>query len=180
MKQRIVLLVLAAALVVFVSACTASLVNTPGSDESTIALHTPAANLTPTPTAPPYTIGVFSSNETPNVNDSVTVYVIFHLGDKPVGGATVVLNFFYRDPTNNPNNLVPASQLNSQVSPQQTAPDGWAAFPLTFTGLKSQLVVLANVTVSYNGQTYVRQGEDIAYIFTAVQPSPTPSPKPGG
>src|SRR5579883_3287437 len=90
MKQRIVLLVLAAALVVFVSACTASLVNTPGSGEPTIALHTPAANLTPTPTAPPYTIGVFSSNETPNVNDSVTAYGLVPQVEDHVDGHAVV------------------------------------------------------------------------------------------
>ena len=176
MKQRIVLLVLAASVLVFVSACTASLVNDPGSGQSTIALHPPAANLTPTPTEPPYTIGVFANNETPNVTGSVTVYVIFHLGDQPAGGATVVLNFFYRDP-HHPGSENVASQLDSQVTPQQTAPDGWAAFPLTFIGLSSQLVVLADVTVSYNNQTYVRQG---AYIFTAVQSSPTPSPPAGG
>ena len=171
MKQRIMLLVLAAALVVFVSACTASLVNDPSSSQPTIALHTPAPNLTPTPTAPPYTIGAFSNNETPNVSDSVTVYVIFHLAGQPVGGATVVVNFYTK------RQGTPIVQLNNEITPQQTAPDGWAAFPLTFTGLSSKEAVLADITVSYNGQTYLRQG---AYIFTAVQPSPTPSPTSGG
>lgn len=171
MKQRIILLVLAAALVVFVSACTASLVNTPGSGESTIALHPPAANLTPTPTAPPYTIGFFANNETPNVNANVTIYVIFHLGDKPVGGASVVLNFYLA------RSGTPVIQLNNEITPQQTAPDGWAAFPLTFSGLTSEGAVLADVTVSYNGQTYVRQN---AYAFTPVQQSPTPTPNTGG
>lgn len=171
MKQRIVLLVLAASVVVFVSACTASLVNDPGSSQPTIALHPPATNLTPTPTAPPETIGVFANNETPNVSGSVTVYVIFHLGDQPVGGATVVPNFYLA------RSGTPVVQLNQEITPQQTAPDGWAAFPLNFTGLSSQSAVLADVTVSYNNQTYVRHA---AYIFTAVQASPTPSPPAGG
>ncbi len=174
MKQRILLLALAALLTAFVSACSASPVNNPGSDQPTIALHTPLANLTPTPTAPPFSIGAFSTSPTPNVNDSLTIYVIFHLNDgatsRGVGGASVNLYFH----TYYGNSII---QLNSLVGTQQTTPDGWAAFPITYTGLPNQTPVLVDVTVVYNGQTYSKRN---AAFFTPVQVSPTPSPTTGG
>jgi len=174
MKQRIFLLALGALMAVLVSACSASLVNDPGSGQPTIALHTPPANLTPTPTAPPYTIGAFASNPTPNVNDSLTIYVIFHVNDggtaRGAAGASVNLNFHIYNGT-------PVIQLNGLVGAQQTTPDGWAAFPITYTGLTSQQPVLVDVTVSYQGQQILKRN---AAFFTPVQVSPTPSPTTGG
>jgi hypothetical protein len=175
MKQRVFLLALAALAVGLFSACSASLVNDPGSAQPTIALHTPAANLTPTPTAPPYTIGAFASNPTPHVNDSITIYVIFHISEnggtpRGVGGASVSLNFtFYSG--------APVAQLNGQGGSQQTTQDGWAAFPLTFSGLQPQTPVIVNVTVNYQGQTYTKQQ---ATFFTPLAGSATPTPKPQG
>src|SRR5262249_44544972 len=97
-KQHLFLLVLATGAVVLFSACSASLANDPTSEQPTIALHTPNADLTPTPTAPPWTIGAYASNPTPNVTDSITIYVIFHYstnGGTPRGvqGASVNLVF---------------------------------------------------------------------------------------
>lgn len=171
MKQRAFLLALAAFALVLFSACSASLVNNPGSDQPTIALHTPAANLTPTPTSPPETIGAFTSNPTPRVDDSITVYVIFHMsinGGTPrgVGGASVNLYFHTYQGQ-------PVAQLNGQVGAQQTTPDGWAAFPITYTGLPSQTPVIVDVTVSYQGQTYTKQ---LATFFTPLAGSATPTP----
>lgn len=174
MKQHALRLALAACVVVLFSACSASLANDPGSAQPTIALHTPNANLTPTPTSPPETIGAFSSNPTPKTTDNITIYVIFHIssnGGTPrgVGGASVSLSFaFY--------NGQPVSQLNGQVNAQQTTNDGWAAFPLTFSGLQPQTPVLISVTVNYNGQTYSKSN---ATFFTPLAPTATPTPKPG-
>ncbi|HEY7348411.1 MAG TPA: hypothetical protein VH599_08875 [Ktedonobacterales bacterium] len=175
MKQRAFLLALAVLVAALLSACTPSLANNSGSSQPTIALHTPAANLTPTPTAPPQTIVAFASNQSPKVNDSITIYVIFHIsvnGGPPrgVGGASVSLDFtFYSG--------APVSQLNSQGGTQQTTQDGWAAFPISFTGLQAQTPILVEVTVSYHGKTYQQPR---AAFFTPLAGSPTPTPKPGG
>lgn len=174
MKQRAFLLARAAIALVLFSACSASLVNDPGSANPTIALHTPAANLTPTPTSPPETIGAFTSNPSPGVNGSITIYVIFHFslnGGTPrgVGGASV--NLFFHTYQGQP-----VTQLNSQVGAQQTTQDGWAAFPITYTGLPAQTPVIVDVTVTYQGQTYTKQ---IATFFTPLAGSATPSPTAG-
>lgn len=161
---------LAVLAMLILAACSASLVNDPGSGNPTIALH-PIQNLTPTPTAPPFTIGAFASNETPNINDSITVYVIFHINGKPQGGATVNLDFHY-------DNGVPIAQLNSQAGGKTTGDDGWAAFPLTFTNLTPQKPVEVDVTITFNGQTYVPIQRPPAF-FTPVAPTPAASPSVG-
>lgn len=177
-RSHLFLLAFAAGVVLLFSACSAALANDPGSANPTIALHTPAANLTPTPTAPPWTIGAFASNPTPNVNDNITIYVIFHIsanGGPPRGvqGASVNLYFRYAQGGGG------VASLNSQGGGQSTTPDGWAAFPITFTGLTPQSPINVDVTVSYQGQTYSKPG---ATFFTPIIPtttvSPTPSPVP--
>lgn len=167
MKQRLFLLLLAV-LAVLLAACSASLVNDPGQGQGTIALYTPS--LSPTPTAPPFTIGAFTSNPSPGTSDTVTIYVIFHLGGKPQGQAGVSLYFH----TYGGGGI---DQLNSQAGGRQTANDGWAAFTLNYTNLPNQSPVLVDVTVQYNGQTYQQTK---ATFFTPLQGSATPSPPAGG
>jgi hypothetical protein len=170
MRQRFFLLGLTILAIVALAACSASLANDPGSAIPTIALH-PIQNLTPTPTAPPYTIGAFASNETPNVNDSITIYVIFHINGKPQGGATVSIYFS----TTNGSGI---AQLNNQAGAKQTGDDGWAAFPITFTGLTSQQPVIVSVTVNFNGQNYAPIQNPAAF-FTPIAPTPAASPTIG-
>ncbi len=172
MKRCVFLPGLALLLVMLFAGCTASLVNDPTQGQATLALHTPV--LSPTPTAPPYTIGAFVSNPAPGLNDTVTVYVIFHLGGKPQGGASVNL-YFHAYATNGGGG--PIDQLNSQAGGRQTADDGWAAFQVTYTALPAQVEVLVDVAVSYQGQTYQHAR---ATFFTPLQGSATPSPPPGG
>ncbi len=170
MRQRLGLLGITVLALVALAACSASLVNDPGNGNPTIALH-PIQNLTPTPTALPYTIGAFASNETPNVNDSLTIYVIFHINGKPQAGGAVSLYFHY-------DNGQGISQLNSQAGTRQTADDGWAAFPITFTGLDSQKPVEVDISISFNNQTYVPI-QKIPAFFTPVAPTPMASPTVG-
>lgn len=172
-KRQFLLLALAASVVVLFSACSASLANDPGTGQPTIALHTPAANLTPTPTAPPWTIGAWSSNPSPGVNDNIVIYVIFHVssnGGTPRGVQGASVNLFFHFP-----NGGPVAQLNSQGGAQQTTPDGWAAFPITYTGLTAQQPIQVDVTVSYKGQNYAKAG---ATFFTPLIPTPTVTPSP--
>jgi hypothetical protein len=174
MKQRFFLLSLAV-LAVLLAACSASLVNDPGQGQGTIVLRTPS--LSPTPTAPPYTIGAYASNPSPRTSDTVTIYVIFHLeqngSSKPVGGASVSLYFHYTSAAGGGG----IDQLNSQAGGKQTANDGWAAFSVTYTNLPNQSPVQVDATVQANGQTYTQRD---AAFFTPVQGSVTPSPPPGG
>ncbi len=170
MRQRFYFSALAVLAMLMLAACSASLATNPGSGNPTIALH-PIQNLTPSPTAPPFTIGAFASNETPNVNDSITIYVIFHINGKPQGGATVNLNFHY-------DNGIPIAQLNSQAGARTTGDDGWAAFPITFTGLTAQKPVIIDITITFNGQTYVPI-QNIPAFFTPVAPTPAASPTVG-
>jgi hypothetical protein len=172
MKHRAFLLVMAALAVTLFSACSAALVNDPGSAQPTIALHTPAANLTPTPTSPPVTLRAWPSNPSPKPTDSITIYVIFHIsinGGTPrgVAGASISLNFhFYSG--------APVVQLNSQGSGQQTSPSGMAGFPITYSGLQPQTPVLFDVTAIYQGQTYLSQ--DANFFTPLLSGTPTPSP----
>ncbi|HEY7125135.1 MAG TPA: hypothetical protein VH540_14375 [Ktedonobacterales bacterium] len=171
MRQRLHFLGITVLALVALAACSASLVNDPGNGNPTIALH-PIQNLTPSPTAYPYTIGAFASNETPNVNDSLTIYVIFHINGKPQGGASVSINFYYDGGAG-------ISQLNSQVGTKQTADDGWAAFPITFTSLAPQKPVIVAITVNFNGQNY-SPPQDKPAFFTPIAPTPMASPTVGG
>jgi hypothetical protein len=175
MKQRVFLLALAALAVLFFSACTASLAYDPGKAQPTIALHTPAANLTPTPTSPPVTVRAFVSNPSPKTTDNIIVYVIFHIstnGGIPRGVAGASANLFFHT-----YNGAPVAQLNNQAGTQQTAADGWAAFPLSYSGLQPQEPILIDVTVSYQGQTYQNRN---ANFFTPLGSSVTPSPTSQG
>jgi hypothetical protein len=172
MKRHLLLPGLAVLLALLLSGCTASLVNDPSQGQATLALHTPV--LSPTPTAPPATIGAYASNLSPGLSDTVTIYVIFHLNGKPVGGATVSLYFHAYAPNGGGG---PIDQLNNQAGTRQTADDGWAAFQVTYTALPAQVQVLIDVTVSYQGQTYVKKPPA---FFTPIQGSPTPSQPPGG
>jgi hypothetical protein len=172
MKQRAFLLALAASAVILFSACSASLVNDPGSANPTIALHTPAANLTPTPTSPPVTVTGYVSNPSPRTTDNIVVYVIFHIstnGGLPRGVAGASVNLFFHF-----YNGAPVAQLNSEAGTQQTAADGWAAFPLSYSGLPAQQPVLFDATVSYQGQTYRQQS---VFFFTPQAGAATPTPK---
>jgi hypothetical protein len=171
MRQHIFFPILIILALVALAACSASLVNDPGNGQPTIALH-PIQSVLPTPTAPPYTIGAYASNESPNINDSVTIYVIFHINGKPQGGATVSISFRYE-------NRGGIAQLNNQVGAKQTGDDGWAAFPITFTNLPPQQPVIVDPTVTFNGQTYVPIQDKPAF-FTPVAPTPSPSTTPGG
>jgi len=170
-KQRLYSLLLAGLSAVLFASCTASLVNDPSQGQATLVLHTPV--LSPTPTAPPYTIGAFANNLSPGLSDTVTIYVIFHLNGKPAGGASV--NLYFHSYTSNGSGG-PIDQLNNQVGGEQTADDGWAAFRVTYTNLPDQEQVLVDVTVSYQGQTY-RIAR--AAFFTTLQGSPTVSPTAG-
>ncbi len=175
MKQRAFLLALAASAVLFFSACSASLAYDPGSAQPTIALHTPSANLTPTPTSPPVTIAANPSNPSPRTTDNIVIYVYFHIstnGGIPRGVAGASVNLFFHF-----YNGAPVAQLNSEVGAQQTTTHGEAAFPLSFTGLPAQQPVLFDVTVSYQGQTY--QNRD-ANFFTPLGGAATPTPTPNG
>ncbi|WIG57705.1 MAG: hypothetical protein OJF49_000450 [Ktedonobacterales bacterium] len=134
--------------------------------------HTPNPALqTPTPAFPPFTIGTWPSNYSPNSGDNLTIYVICRNQDasmqsapKPAVGVGVTISI---DPPFNNTKVV------------TTGADGIAAWTFQMTDTSSGQPVQVTVTATGpDGKTYVAQT-----FFTpspaAASPSPSPSGTPG-
>jgi hypothetical protein len=139
------------------------------SNSNAIQIITPnPGQLTPTPTFPPFTIGAWPSNFSPNNKDTITIYVFCRTqpasmnGPSTPPGAGLQVSVNVLDP------------VNKQFS-GNTDNDGLAAIPITFDDSQSGKPVVVNVSVSYQGTNYQ------ANTFFTPNPTatPTPTPKPG-
>jgi hypothetical protein len=128
---------------------------------------------TPTPTFPPFTVGAWPSNYSPQKNDTVTIYVLCRVQD-----ATM----------NKPSQ--PASSLSvhvdvpdlSKSADGNTDAEGLAAIPITYVGAATGKPVRVNVRVNYKGKVYTAETlftPDVSHPPTpTVAPSPSASPSP--
>lgn len=126
-------------------------------------------NVSPTPAYPPFTVGAWPSNFSPNNNDTVVIYVICRVQDPSMQGPSKP------PPTPLQVNIFVGGGIGQGYS-GTTGKDGIAAIPVTFNVTQAGQPIVVNVTVSYNGKTYKAQ--------TFFTPSPnaksTPTPKSGG
>jgi len=173
--QRLGLLFAAGFLVtVAVVACATPQTPTPSSyssSNSNNVFHTPNPSLSsPTPTFPPFTVGTWPSNYSPNNNDTLTIYVICRKQDPTMQqpstaaqGVSIVVNFQAAGPA--AVNLAPLTAT--------TGTDGIAAFTFQLNDPTSGVPIVVLVTATYNGVAYTAQ------TFFTPNPEGTPCAGPG-
>jgi len=169
-SRRWALLLLAlATLLVALVACEAPNNAPPASSGNTgaIIISTPAgASSSPTPVFPPFTIGAWPSDTTPDSSATITIYVICQMQDpsmttpsKPAIGVKVRVSIL--DPIN-------------QTFTKTTGKDGIATVNVNFKDSHPGQPVTVNVSTTWKGVNYTRQ------IYFTPAPQAKPSPSPGG
>lgn len=128
---------------------------------------TPNATLfTPTPTFPPFTIGAWPSNYSPQNNDTVTIYVLCRV-QKDMGGPPAA--------PNPPISVhVSISDPFTKSADGTTDSSGLAAIPISFSDPRSGYPVRVYVSTNYGGHTY--NAETVFTPNVTQPPSPTGSP----
>lgn len=171
-KRWALLLLALATLVISLVACQA-----PGADSTTsnnpgaIIISTPVGDsASATPVFPPFTIGAWPSDTTPNASDTITIYVICQMQDptmttpsKPAIGLKVRVNVL--DPIN-------------QSYTKTTGADGIATVQVKFKISHPGTPITVEVSTTWKGVSYARK----IYFTPAPEPKPSPSPSagPGG
>lgn len=159
-----------ATLLVALVACEA-----PGADSTNtgntgaIIISTPiGGSASATPVFPPFTIGAWPSDTTPDASDTISIYVICQMQDptmttpsKPAVGLRVKISVL--DPIN-------------QTFTKTTGNDGIATAKVTFKISHPGSPVTVNVSTTWKGVNYTRQ----TFFTPAPEAKPTPSPSPGG
>lgn len=123
-----------------------------------------AQNLTPTPKFPGFTIGAWPSNFSPNLNDTITIYVVCRVQDSSMQGPS------QPPPAGLPVTVNVGSPVSQQLSARTTA-DGYAVVTFSFNDPSPGQPVVVDVTTNYNGAQYKAQT-----FFTPgprTQPTPT-------
>lgn len=122
---------------------------------------------TPTPTFPPFTVGAWPSNYSPNNADTITIYVVCRAQVAAMNGPSTPVKGL----TVNVTAGGPGQPVNVNGSGTTDA-DGMAAIPVAFTDPKSGVPIVVQVTVTYQHTTYNAQ------TFFTPNPSAKPTPKP--
>lgn len=145
---------------------------TPSADtgsSNTILIPTPnSANLTPTPKFPPFTIGAWPSNFSPDLNDSITIYVVCRVQDQTMQG-----------PSHPPPSLTVVISVGSPINQQFTARtggDGYATQSFSFNDPVPGQPVIVTVSTTYSNATY--NAETFFTPGPKAAPSPTSAPTP--
>jgi hypothetical protein len=142
---------------------------TPSNSTGAIIISTPVGDsASATPVFPPFTIGAWPSDTTPNASDTITIYVICQTQDpsmntlsKPAVGLRVRVSIL--DPIN-------------QSFTKTTGADGIASVKVSFKDSHPGAPVTVNVSATWKGVNYTRQ----IYFTPAPQAKPSPSPGGGG
>jgi hypothetical protein len=122
---------------------------------------------TPTPTFPPFTVGAWPSNYSPQKNDTVTIYVLCRIQVAAM------------DNPSNPAGSVPVHVTVPDLSKQAdgvTDAEGLAAVPITFVGAATGKPVRVYIRVDYKGKSYT--AETLFTPDVTHQPTPTAAPSP--
>ena len=135
---------------------------------NTILIPSPnSSNLTPTPKFPPFTIGAWPSNFSPDLNDTITIYIVCRVQDQTMAG-----------PSHPPPAGLSISISIGDPVPQQfsvrTGADGLAAQTFSFNDPLPGQPVIVNVTTNYNGVTYKAQ----TFFTPGPKAAPTATPQP--
>jgi hypothetical protein len=171
-RRRYQFALLGLALTLGLSACVG--LDTTPSALPTISINSNPGGLSPTPTAPPYTVGASVNNNTfTSTSGTLDVYVIFHHGQLAQAGGKVSLFFHY----NEDGGGIPG--LNNQAGTRTTGSDGFAVFSIGFSGLPTDTPISIDVAVRFSGANYVAKNA-AAFSVVNVTPSVTPSPPGNG
>jgi hypothetical protein len=137
----------------------------PGQNNTTqIQIITPnPGQLTPTPTFPPFTVGAWPSNYSPQNKDTITIYVICRVQPAGMTGPGT-------PPSAGLNVQVQVAAPVNQTYQGTTDADGMAAITFSINDSQSGVPVVVTNLVNYNGQTYV------ATTFFTPNPTATPTP----
>ncbi len=140
---------------------------------NTILIPTPnSANLTPTPKFPPFTVGAWPSNFSPELNDTITIYVVCRVQDQSMQG-----------PSHPPPSLTVVINVTAPINQQFTArtgADGYATATFSYNDPVPGQPVIVNVSATYNGVTYSAQTFFTPGPKAAPSPTAEPSKTPGG
>jgi hypothetical protein len=168
--KRLALLMIALGIIaVSLVACQApSSASSGGSN--TILIPTPnTSNLTPTPKFPGFTVGAWPSNFSPNLNDTVTIYVVCRIQDQSKQGPS------HPPPAGVQVNVSVGGPINQNFT-ARTGADGYATVTFNFNDPNPGQPVVVDVTTNYPGspaaQTFFTPGVNTA-------PTPTTAPDTG-
>ncbi len=174
--KRFALLMIALGIIaVSLVACqTPSSANSSGGN--TILIPTPnTSNLTPTPKFPGFTVGAWPSNFSPNLNDTVTIYVVCRVQDQSMQGPS-------HPPPAGVQVTVSVGSPISQQFTARTGADGYATVTFSFNDPDPGQPVQVNVTTNYPGappaQTFFTPGVNTAPTPTTAPPTDTPTVGP--
>lgn len=171
--KRIGLLLMALALMASaLAACTGGPVAVnPNAGGGNLAFQTPdTAQNTATPTFPPFTVGVWVSNYSPNINDSVTIYVICRVQD-----TTNMVNPPHPPAPGLQVRLILEGPINASLN-GATGTDGIAAIPYVVNDPYVGQPVTIIAHVPYAGKDYTAQSFFTSGPGTPNTPTPSGTP----
>lgn len=166
--KRLGICVMALAILTFsLAACAINPISNPGGAANDITFVTPdAAQYTPTPKYPAFTIGAWVSDYSPSTTETITIYAILRVQDPamqapaqppPPQGVRVVIG--------------PPVNANLQGTSGQ---DGIVAVPYNLNDSTVGQPVDIYVTASWKGQLYTAR----TFFTPAPSTPPTPTPQP--
>jgi len=147
------------------AACAGNPINTPSSAPNDITFTTPdVSQYTPTPQYPPFTIGAWVSNYSPNTNDTITIYAILRVQD-------LTMRTPAQPPPPQSVHVVIGPPVNTNLS-GTTDQDGIVAIVFNVNDQTVGQPVDVYVTTSWKGQLYT------ARTFFTPSPSAAPTATP--
>ena len=121
------------------------------------------SKLSPTPTFPPFTIGAWPSNYSPQALDNITIYVLCRVQSSTMAG-----------PATPPNPLTVTVLVDTPINKTLTATtdaNGLATVPLSFSDPNPGTPVVVTVYATWNGQVFRNQ----TFFTPGATNTPTPA-----
>lgn len=170
-RRFAIMVVALSVLAVGLAACQAAPVTPTGGSASgnTLTINTtPAANVSPTPTFPPFTIGAWPSNYSPNNPDTITIYVICRVQDPTMQTPA-------KPPSPGVSVTIFVQGAINQTFTATTGADGIATAQVAFSDPNPGVPVTVQVTANYNNHTYSND----TFFTPGATFTPTPTLGPG-
>ncbi len=147
------------------SACQVPLDSSASANTAAVVVATDVAgSSSATPSVPPFTIGVWTSNSSPQARGTITVYILCMTQDQTTGGPSGPASGIHV-------RIKVLAPINRTYS-GTTAADGTAAVKVKYDDKHSGSPVAVDVTATWHGATY--QGQ--TYFTPAPQGTVSPTP----
>ena len=124
------------------------------------------SNLTPTPKFPGFTVGAWPSNFSPNLNDTITIYVVCRIQDQSMQGPS------HPPPAGVQVTISVGSPINQNFT-KTTGADGYATATFSYNDPNPGQPVAVNVTTNYPGSPPAQ-----TFFTPGVNSAPTPTTPP--